>query len=75
MGSGKGEALQDWTRNDGGRRRASLKNSEEEGSPYWSRLGMDTGRCLGLGSGSVVPLRYGLYMETTELNAGWCSLG
>lgn len=74
MGFGRGEASQGWTRNDGGGRRVGLRDSGEGGSPCWSPLGMDMGRCLDLGFGLVVPWRYGLYRERTELDASLCML-
>ena len=74
MRSGREEAFQDWTRNDDGRRKVYLKKLGEEGSPCWSPLEMDTGRCPDLGCDSVVRLKYDPCRERTEPDAGPCSL-
>lgn len=67
--SGRGEAYQDWTRNDDGHQRARLKDLGEEDSPYWNPLGMDMAQDLDHECGSIVRLKYGPYWKTTGLDA------
>lgn len=69
MDSGRGEAFQDWTRNDDGQQRVRPKDLGEEDSPWWNPLGMDMAQDLDHECGSIVRLICGPYRKTTELDA------